>query len=228
MNCTYVEPKHYVKRFVMDGVLNSLKVFLELKNPRWLITRTVLRKNTAVRSAEWDAKKIKHGHLSEDAWPNVLLGYDLRTIAMDEKDVYEGVDWEGAMKVSTKEEADGWLDVAVRKLHAASQGSQTKIEIEFAIKSNLGWFAGYYSHEDRDRIEKLFGCQHPYFGSIAVNGPPSVTEAIRIGIQRGKELAAQAKARNSSVAEGKIKKGGINRTYQIKQRPAPPAPMTKK
>jgi hypothetical protein len=31
-------------------------------------------------------------------------------------------------------------------------------------RSNLGYWAGYYSRETRLRVEELFGCQHPILG----------------------------------------------------------------
>lgn len=31
---------------------------------------------------------------------------------------------------------------------------------------NLGYFAGYYSDETRERVERLFCCSHPVYGSV--------------------------------------------------------------
>lgn len=59
-------------------------------------------------------------------------------------------------------------------------------ESEANVKSNLGYWAGYYSHETRERVEGLFGCEHPYFGSIAKNGPPTSEQAFMMGIALGK------------------------------------------
>lgn len=48
-------------------------------------------------------------------------------------------------------------------------------------KTNLGYFAGYYSHEDRARVERLFECAHPIFGAIAENGEPTAEQAFAMG-----------------------------------------------
>lgn len=52
--------------------------------------------------------------------------------------------------------------------------------IEIA-KSNLGYFAGYYDDDTRRKIEKLFLCSHPIFGSIEKNGAPTSEEAFNAG-----------------------------------------------
>lgn len=54
-------------------------------------------------------------------------------------------------------------------------------ETERMVRSNLGYFAGYYDHETRARVERLFQCEHPIFGAIAENGPPSLEEAFAMG-----------------------------------------------
>src|SRR4051812_1615928 len=36
---------------------------------------------------------------------------------------------------------------------------------------NLGYFAGYYDHETRERVERLFFCVHPILGSAAKHKP---------------------------------------------------------
>jgi len=48
-------------------------------------------------------------------------------------------------------------------------------------KSNLGYYAGYYSNEVRERVEKLFCCAHSVFGSIKENGISTPQEAFDMG-----------------------------------------------
>lgn len=50
-------------------------------------------------------------------------------------------------------------------------------------KINLGYFAGYYDNETRERVEKLFKCRHPVFGSIEGNGAPTPQEAFNLGLR---------------------------------------------
>lgn len=42
-------------------------------------------------------------------------------------------------------------------------------------------YAGYYDHNTRLRVEKLFKCSHPVFGA-ATNGPINPNEAILSGV----------------------------------------------
>ena len=65
--------------------------------------------------------------------------------------------------------------------HCMSFG-KSREEAEAIERSNLGYFAGYYDHETRARVEHLFHCQHPIFGSIATHGIPTVEQALNAGI----------------------------------------------
>ena len=62
------------------------------------------------------------------------------------------------------------------------------MEIAEITKKNLGYFAGYYNHETRARVERLFACEHPVFGKISVQGPPSAEEAFRKGLEFGRKV----------------------------------------
>lgn len=55
---------------------------------------------------------------------------------------------------------------------------KTREEAEQIERSNLGYYAGYHLDETRERVERLFRCAHPVFGSIAENGPATL-EQIR-------------------------------------------------
>ena len=62
---------------------------------------------------------------------------------------------------------------------------RTQEETEQTMRSNLGYYAGYGSSETRQRVERLFKCSHPVFGSIAQNGEPSAEDALTAGKQAG-------------------------------------------
>lgn len=47
--------------------------------------------------------------------------------------------------------------------------------------ANLGYYAGYYDNETRERVERLFKCSHPIFGSIAKVGAPTPDQAFEAG-----------------------------------------------
>ena len=53
-------------------------------------------------------------------------------------------------------------------------------EAEQICKSNLGYFAGYYDHETRMRVERLFKCSHPVFG-VAKEKEITAEEAFELG-----------------------------------------------
>lgn len=62
--------------------------------------------------------------------------------------------------------------------NGVSESGQTAEQI---VNANLGYFAGYYSDETRRRVERLFNCSHPVFGSIKDNGTPTGEEAFECG-----------------------------------------------
>lgn len=60
-----------------------------------------------------------------------------------------------------------------------------RAKAETVEKMNLGYFAGYSSHETRERVEKLFRCAHPVFGKVSVH-KPTTKEGLEAGINLGK------------------------------------------
>lgn len=87
-----------------------------------------------------------------------------------------------AMEIQTEAEALEYFEALVK--HSMSFG-KTRDEAERLERSNLGYFAGYYSHDTRERVERLFKCAHPIFGSIAEKGAPTAEQALIAGMQRG-------------------------------------------
>ena len=67
------------------------------------------------------------------------------------------------------------------------EAGKSRKEAERLERASIGYYAGYYSHEVRERVERLFNCAHPVFGSIAENGTPTLKEAL----DAGKNLAAK-------------------------------------
>jgi hypothetical protein len=93
-----------------------------------------------------------------------------------------------AMQVVNQSEADQYFEVLVA--HSMKYFDQTREEAEILERSNLGYFAGYYGRETRARVERLFGCAHPVFGTIAEKGVPTVAEALlAAGVRAAKEAA---------------------------------------
>ena len=101
--------------------------------------------------------------------------------------------FEKAMTVTTAEEAGPLLE----QLIEAAMKDITSMKYEEAktlIKENLGYMAGYYSHETRERVERLFDCEHPVFGKIAEKGPPTMEEAFKAGVRLGEEMRKRKEA----------------------------------
>lgn len=65
-----------------------------------------------------------------------------------------------AMEITDQEAADAYFE----RLVAHSMLWHSRDEAERIERINLGYYAGYYSHETRLRVEKLFRCAHPVFG----------------------------------------------------------------
>jgi len=81
------------------------------------------------------------------------------------------------MKITDQKEADTYFKECVE--HSMSFGNSHE-QAEDIERQNLGYFAGYYDHETRLRVEKLFSCKHPVFGS-AKDGKPTPEEAFEFG-----------------------------------------------
>lgn len=83
-----------------------------------------------------------------------------------------------AMEITDANEAKAYFEKCVR--HCMTHGA-TREKAELIERENLGYYAGYYSNGTRRQVEKLFGCEHPYFGKIAEQGPPSPEVAFAMG-----------------------------------------------
>jgi hypothetical protein len=100
-----------------------------------------------------------------------------------------------AMEIQDQVSADAYFERLVQhgmRFHATREKAE---EVE---RANLGYFAGYYSEDTRSRVERLFRCAHPIFGSIADHGAPTMEEALG----KGQEMARTADAVARTVGEG--------------------------
>lgn len=88
--------------------------------------------------------------------------------------------WAPAMAITDRADADAYFKLAVG--HICREFRFDREAAERHVRRSLGYFAGYYDHDTRDRVERLFDCEHPVFGSIAKNGPPTAEQAMRAGI----------------------------------------------
>lgn len=96
-----------------------------------------------------------------------------------------------AMEITDPQEAAQYLNdyVAWQEKHMTE--ASVNYTVEEVCKINIGYYAGYYSSETRERVERLFNTSHPIFGSIKSNGSPTPEKAFSMGQQ-----AAQNPERN--------------------------------
>ena len=87
-----------------------------------------------------------------------------------------------AMEITTKNEATEYFERCVE--HTMRIGGKTREEAESLEKKNIGYFAGYYDHETRMRVEQLYNCVHPIFGA-AKDHIPTPKEAFEAGFKIG-------------------------------------------
>lgn len=88
-----------------------------------------------------------------------------------------------AMQIVDQSDADQYLADYVAYIEDNGRTPDQALEI---AKHNLGYFAGYFDNETRERVERLFKCAHPVFGAIAENGPPTFSQAIKAGMRLAK------------------------------------------
>jgi len=94
-----------------------------------------------------------------------------------------------AMEITEQSAADDYLAAIV--CYLVEEWGRPIAEASQVAKKNLGYFAGYYDAETRERVERLFQCEHPFFGSIAENGRPTPEEAFNIGVKVGEKMKAE-------------------------------------
>ena len=89
-----------------------------------------------------------------------------------------------AMKIQDKEEALEYLTDYSRWIMEKSEKELTEDEAIDIAASNLGYYSGYYSHEERMVFQEIFGIEHPIFGSKT----PTAEEAFQMGVNFSKSI----------------------------------------
>lgn len=95
-----------------------------------------------------------------------------------------------AMEITDPEDAKQYKEALIKytERFLTNGLSESGMTAEEVVNSNLGYYAGYYSLETRERVEKLFNCSHPVFGSIKDNGAPTPKQAFEAGLEIGKQM----------------------------------------
>jgi hypothetical protein len=104
----------------------------------------------------------------------------------NKKKLTYGESLSSAMKITDQEIADEYLKDYVKYIMENMDNPNYEEAINIA-KSNIGYFSGYCDNKTRDRVERLFKCSHPVFGSIKENGTPTPKEIFEMGKKIGKK-----------------------------------------
>lgn len=102
-----------------------------------------------------------------------------------DKDISIGDKYGPAMEIKTQADADAYFEQCVK--HSMVCWGQSREDAECTERANLGYYAGYYNQETRERIEELFHCEHPFFGK-AKNNPLTPEQQLKIGFDLGAKL----------------------------------------
>lgn len=96
---------------------------------------------------------------------------------------------EPAMKITDAEDAKQYKEAYIKFIDKflIDDKNESKKTAEEIANANLGYWAGYYGDDVRRRVEKLFNCSHPIFGSIEENGAPTAEEAFKMGFDAGEK-----------------------------------------
>ncbi len=100
---------------------------------------------------------------------------------MMKKQITIGEKYGPAMEITDQSKADAYFEECVQ--HTMANWGKSREEAERTERGNLGYYAGYYDNETRGRVERLFRCAHPVFGSIAEKGPPTAQDALIEGVK---------------------------------------------
>lgn len=99
------------------------------------------------------------------------------------KDISLGEKYMPAMQIETQAAADAYFEECVR--HCMARFGMTRAEAERIERDNIGYFTGYYCRKVRARVEHLFKCAHPYFGTV--DQSPSIEDIFQMGFELSKK-----------------------------------------
>ena len=88
-----------------------------------------------------------------------------------------------AMEITDPQDAQQYLAEYLKWIQKSrdKEPRDDDMTAEQIASANMGYYAGYYDNETRERVEKLFRCSHPVFGTIKDNGTPTPEQAFKMG-----------------------------------------------
>lgn len=90
--------------------------------------------------------------------------------------------------ITGADEARAYFEACVE--HAMRAGELDRETAERIERENIGYWGGYGTFEQRQRVERLFGAVHPVFGSTEL-GPVTFEQAMAMGQRLGLERRGQ-------------------------------------
>lgn len=96
---------------------------------------------------------------------------------------------DNAMEARTQANADSIFAELVTLVRALRPDGPMGI-ITQTLREALGYHAGYFGEETRERVERLYRCAHPFFGPIAHVPPPVGMEAWELGRENARRMQA--------------------------------------
>ena len=90
--------------------------------------------------------------------------------------------YDPAMEITTQADADRYFEECVQ--HNLAHSTNTREQAEAIERHNIGYWAGYYSHIVRLRVEEFFRCEHPVLGK-AKDFEWTADERYGIGVMLG-------------------------------------------
>lgn len=90
-----------------------------------------------------------------------------------------------AMEITDAADAANYL--TAYEGYLVRRWSETPEKAHEIALANIGYYAGYYDFETRQRVQSLFNAVHPVFGSVE-KGEPTVEEAFKLGYERGQQM----------------------------------------
>lgn len=95
--------------------------------------------------------------------------------------------YDKAMYICNQMDADEYLDLLCR--YSVLKDGLLYEQAQARHKTNLGYYAGYFDSDTRERVERLFKCAHPIFGKIVEKGPPTMEQALQAGIDYANNIS---------------------------------------
>lgn len=96
-----------------------------------------------------------------------------------------------AMDIATRRDLDEAAEyVRQYTIHLMRDHSADEERATHVIRTNLGYYAGYYDRETQDAVYEVFGAPHPFFGTQT----PTAEQAFNIGQLVGETIKAERSA----------------------------------